>query len=87
MRFHAILAEATGNPIFQIILQPIQELLIEGRRRTLGRYGTKLAHEHHAQILAAVRKQDAEGAREAMRVHIAANSQHLATLEDDVRSR
>ena len=87
MRFHAILAEATGNPIFQIILQPIQELLIEGRRRTLGRYGTKLAHEHHAQILAAVRKQDAAGAREAMRVHIAANSQHLATLADDVRSR
>jgi GntR family transcriptional repressor for pyruvate dehydrogenase complex len=71
MRFHAFLAEATGNPIFQ-------ELLIEGRRRTLGRYGTTLAFEHHAKILAAVKRRNVEAAREAMRVHIAANSQHLA---------
>ena len=78
MRFHAVLAEATGNPIFQVILQPIQELLIEGRRRTLGRYGTTLAFEHHAKILAAVKRRNVEAAREAMRVHIAANSQHLA---------
>ncbi|MGC3968507.1 MAG: FCD domain-containing protein [Pirellulales bacterium] len=62
VRFHAVLAEATGNPIFQVILQPIQELLIEGRRRTLGRYGTKLAHEHHAKILTAVKRRDVEGA-------------------------
>ncbi len=80
MRFHAVLAEATGNPIFQIILQPIQELLIESRRRTLGRYGPKLAHEHHAEILAAVERRDAAAARKAMERHIAANSRHLTVL-------
>jgi len=80
MAFHSILAEATGNPIFQIILAPIQELLIESRRRTLGKYGAKLAHDHHAKILAAVDRQDAGAARKAMHDHIAANSQHLADL-------
>lgn len=81
MRFHAILAEATGNPIFAIILAPIQELLIESRRRTLGKYGAKLAHDHHAKILTAVTKQNPAAARKAMHDHIAANSQHLADLD------
>jgi GntR family transcriptional regulator, transcriptional repressor for pyruvate dehydrogenase complex len=82
MQFHAMLAEATGNPLFQIILAPIQELLIESRRRTLGRYGTMLAFEHHAVILDAVRNRDEDAAREAMRTHIEQNSRHLATIRE-----
>ena len=82
MRFHSILAEATGNPIFQIILAPIQELLIESRRRTLGKYGAQLAHDHHAKILKAVEERDPAAARKAMQFHIAANTQHLANLAD-----
>lgn len=75
--FHAILAEATGNPIFQLVLSPIQELLIESRRQTLGRHGAALAHRHHASILEAVRAGDAQLASQAMREHIEANFQHL----------
>lgn len=81
--FHALLAEATGNPVFQLILAPIQELLIESRRRTLGRYGSKLAHEHHAKILTAVECRDPTAARAAMQAHIEANSQHLAKLDGE----
>jgi GntR family transcriptional repressor for pyruvate dehydrogenase complex len=77
MDFHAVLAEATGNPLFQTVLAPIQQLLIESRRRTLGRYGAALAHRHHARILAAVRQRDAAAAGEAMREHLEANFQHL----------
>ena len=80
MQFHALLAEATGNPVFQLILAPIQELLIESRRRTLGQYGSKLAHEHHAAILDAVRRRDPRSAREKMRFHIEANVRHLSDL-------
>lgn len=80
MQFHAVLAEATGNPLFGIILAPIQELLIESRRRTLGRYGTKLAYDHHTKILDAVERRDAEAARAAMQFHIEANSRHLSDL-------
>ena len=76
--FHAILAEATGNPLFGIVLTPIQELLIETRRRTVGRHGAALAHDHHARILDAVRAGDPVAAAEAMRAHLEANYQHLS---------
>jgi GntR family transcriptional repressor for pyruvate dehydrogenase complex len=77
LEFHAALADATGNPLFQVVLAPIQQLLIESRRRTLGRYGSRLAYRHHASILDAVRAGDAIAAEKAMRQHIEANYQHL----------
>jgi DNA-binding FadR family transcriptional regulator len=80
MDFHAVLAEATGNPLFQVMLAPIQELLIESRYHTLGRYGAALACEHHARILQAVEAGDAEAAARAMREHLEANLQHLGEL-------
>jgi GntR family transcriptional repressor for pyruvate dehydrogenase complex len=75
--FHRTLAEATGNPLFQVVLAPIQQLLIESRRRTLGRYGSEIAYRHHACILEAVRAGDAAAAVRAMRDHIETNLQHL----------
>jgi GntR family transcriptional regulator, transcriptional repressor for pyruvate dehydrogenase complex len=75
--FHAVLARATGNPLFQVVLAPIQELLIESRRQTLGRYGAEIAFRHHARILTAVEASDADAAERAMREHIQANFQHL----------
>ena len=80
--FHAILAEATGNPFFGIVLAPIQQLLIESRRRTLGRYGSEIAFQHHAKILAAIESSDPPAAASAMREHIEANSQHLHQVGD-----
>jgi len=61
--FHATLGEATGNPFFQIVLAPIQQLLIESRRHTLGRYGAELAHRHHAKILTPPRRRCANTSR------------------------
>jgi GntR family transcriptional repressor for pyruvate dehydrogenase complex len=78
LEFHAVLAEASSNPLFGIVLAPIQELLIESRRRTLGRHGSALAHRHHAAILAAVEARDAAAAARAMRAHLEANFQHLS---------
>jgi DNA-binding FadR family transcriptional regulator len=78
LEFHAILAEASGNPLFGIVLAPIQELLIASRRRTLGRHGAELAHGHHTAILKAVEAGDAEAATRAMHAHILSNFEHLA---------
>jgi GntR family transcriptional repressor for pyruvate dehydrogenase complex len=78
--FHAALSDATGNALFGAVLAPIQELLIESRRRTLGRYGAALAHEHHARILDAVTRQDPAAAEAAMRDHLRANTRHLTDL-------
>jgi DNA-binding FadR family transcriptional regulator len=77
LEFHAILAEASGNPLFGMVLAPIQELLIESRRRTLGKHGAALAHGHHAAILEAVAARDADGADSAMRDHLQVNFEHL----------
>lgn len=86
--FHAVLAEATGNPFFQIILGPIQELLVESRRRTISHYGAKLAHDHHERILAAVEAKRPQAAHKAMADHLQASADHLAELNDlPVQSR
>lgn len=77
LEFHAALADATGNPLFGMVLAPIQQMLIESRRRTLGRYGSEIAFRHHARILDAVRAGNPDEAAEAMREHIEANVQHL----------
>jgi len=80
--FHTILADATGNPLFQVVLEPIAELLSESRRQTLEHYGAELAHRHHENILEAVRQRDREAAAQAMREHIDANYRHLAELAE-----
>ncbi len=77
LEFHATLADATGNAAFHLVLAPIQELLIESRRRTLGRYGAELAHRHHTAILDAIVARDPQAAAAAMRFHIETNFQHL----------
>lgn len=82
LEFHAALARATGNPLFQMVLAPIQELLIASRRQTLGKYGSELAHRHHARVLEAVEAGDARAAEQAMREHIEANFQHLHDIAD-----
>jgi GntR family transcriptional repressor for pyruvate dehydrogenase complex len=80
--FHQVLAEATGNPLFSVVLAPIQKLLIESRRRTLGRFGSELAHRHHARVLAAVAARDAAAAAAAMRQHLEANVEHLRAVDE-----
>jgi DNA-binding FadR family transcriptional regulator len=84
LEFHALLAEASCNPLFGLVLAPIQELLIESRRRTLGRHGARLAFEHHGAILDAVRRQDETEAIEAMRRHLEVNERHLAHEQADL---
>ena len=80
LEFHALLAEASGNPLFGMVLAPIQELLIESRRRTLGRHGVRMAYEHHEAILVAVRRGDEAGAVDAMRRHLETNVRHLTSM-------
>lgn len=66
MRFHTLLAQATGNPVFGLLLEPLTRLLQWSLKETLGRTGTQRAAECHRKILAAVRSQDSAGARAAM---------------------
>ena len=84
MEFHARLADAGGNPIFVIILEPIHELLRESRRQTIGHYGLLYISEPHRKILDAVRAQDPDGASRAMRQHIEIATAQIAQLRHTV---
>lgn len=70
MRFHKVLAECSGNPLFGVLLDVLAELLRESRRHTLRRSGAEMALLHHQRILAAVAGGNAEQARAAMADHM-----------------
>jgi DNA-binding FadR family transcriptional regulator len=79
VRFHELLAETTGNPVFTVLLKTLGGLLGESRRRTIRTAGVEPALIGHREILAAVERHDPHAADAAMR-------RHLDWAEDDIRS-
>jgi GntR family transcriptional repressor for pyruvate dehydrogenase complex len=69
-RFHQLLAEASGNPIFSFLLDVLAELLDTSRRRTIGTLGSERALCGHEAVLKAVAARNAEDARRAMLAHL-----------------
>lgn len=78
MKFHRLLAEATGNPMFSFLLDALAGLLRVSRERTIGKGGAGPAIQGHRNILEAVRSRDATAARRAM-------SEHLKESQTDLR--
>jgi DNA-binding FadR family transcriptional regulator len=70
MRFHKVLAEATGNPLFGIVLDVLAQLLYASRRKTLQQSGREMALSYHERICAAVCDGDATLARKLMTQHM-----------------
>lgn len=68
--FHAILAEASGNPMFGMLLEPVQYLRHEPYRRSYDKYELRQAHAEHQAILDAVRQRDPDAAEKAIRAHL-----------------
>jgi GntR family galactonate operon transcriptional repressor len=78
--FHRILVEATANPVLRRMLEPIQELIQFSMQMTDSLQELlERALAEHKSIYRAVRRGDAEGARRAMR-------RHLAHTERDIRN-
>ena len=72
LAFHAALADATDNELFNVLLSPISDLLREVILISVhapGAVDDGLAH--HRNILRLVKGRDAEKARQAMRDHLA----------------
>lgn len=78
IRFHDLLAEAAGNPIFELLLTTLAGLMRRSRQETISRLGSKRALAGHRAVLAAIRRTDVRAAREAM-------LKHLAMAEEDLR--
>jgi DNA-binding FadR family transcriptional regulator len=78
--FHGAVLEASGNVFLAALLDPLAQLLVEGRHQTSA-YPDIRAHaiEHHEAILAAIRSRSPERAREAMRDHMDQTERDLRT--------
>lgn len=70
IRFHRVLGEATGNPVFVLLLETLAEFLRESRQKTLAYSGVEHALGGHRAVLAAVRSRNPSKAREAMLDHL-----------------
>ena len=70
IEFHEIMAQATGNRVFEMIHESIAELLSESRRETMLRSGVDLPVAEHRRILEAIREKDVEKAVAAMSAHL-----------------
>lgn len=69
--FHALLAAASGNPMFSIMLAPTLDLLASLREDVAAHPEvTAASHREHDRIIAAVESADSEGAQAAMLTHI-----------------
>jgi DNA-binding FadR family transcriptional regulator len=84
LEFHNILAEATNNPLYVIVLGSLAELQIELRRKV---DSTRLGRAHgidgHRRIVDALREHEPEHAREQMAAHLTAVSEDLRLAGDE----
>jgi DNA-binding FadR family transcriptional regulator len=71
MSFHELLAQAGGNPYFELISRPINQFLRSHYHRRAGYPSDPLRTlEEHLEILNALRRQDTLGARHATEEHL-----------------
>src|SRR5829696_4179791 len=71
MRFHQIIAAASGNRILTALMNMVASILFEYRSKTVKRAtDLKDSAEQHHNIYRAIREHDQEAARQAMRIHL-----------------
>ncbi len=71
VEFHAVLARATGNELFSLLLDSLASIMVEIRKASLALPGSQEnAIEHHQKILEHVRAGEGSAARKAMQLHL-----------------
>lgn len=86
MRFHQIIAAASGNRILTALMNMVAQILFEARKKTVkGALDLKESAEQHRQIYKAIREHKSEDARQAMRYHLTETqkAQRLEALKTD----
>jgi GntR family transcriptional regulator, transcriptional repressor for pyruvate dehydrogenase complex len=93
LRFHVLIAEATGNGYFADLLRQLGPLLIPRARVDTFRHDTagrsaylRRVNQEHEQILQAIAAGDADGARAAMRVHLVNGRERIRTAFEHART-
>jgi GntR family transcriptional regulator, transcriptional repressor for pyruvate dehydrogenase complex len=70
LEFHRLVASATHNELFLLLLDSIGSSLIDIRRSNLGSGSTPMTLSHHEAILERIAAHDPVGARAAMTTHL-----------------
>ena len=71
MAFHALLAQATKNILFSLLLDSLADILTSVRRMSFDVPGASARTQHyHGAVLEQVRRGDPEGARQTMHDHL-----------------
>lgn len=83
LEFHSILAEATGNVVFEVLLGALAGLLREELKKN---YRQNAGQGNHITILNAVRRRDSAAAAAAMREHLLFSKSVLQENLDRERS-
>jgi DNA-binding FadR family transcriptional regulator len=78
LQFHDLLAETTGNPVFQILLKALAGPMLESRKRTLPQSGVERSLAGHRNILAALKHHNPDEARQAMLDHLSEAQKDLS---------
>jgi len=87
VKFHRVLGEATGNPVFVLLLETLAGFLRESRQKTLAHSGVDLALQGHRAVLEAVCSRDSNKAREAMLEHLRRAARDLHQLRTKATQR
>lgn len=89
MDFHLHIAEASGNPLVPLLIQPIHKLMPQIKASVYGvvEDAKEAAVEWHSRILECILERDAEGAHGSMVRHLEIARQHIErTIEAEARS-
>jgi GntR family transcriptional repressor for pyruvate dehydrogenase complex len=83
VKFHRILGEATGNPVFVLLLETLAGFLRESREQTLAYSGVEVALKGHRAVFEAIRLRDSDKARGAMLEHLCLATRDLHQLHSE----
>jgi GntR family transcriptional repressor for pyruvate dehydrogenase complex len=83
VEFHRTIAVASHNPLFLLVLESIEPVLLRVRRATLGVPGRpERAVDAHGLVLDRIRHRDPDGAEAAMRAHLEESRRAWRALEE-----
>ena len=89
VQFHLLIAQATGNKYFVEILTQLGSAIIPRARVNAAKLGKddpgafiRRVHHEHEEIWRAIERQDAEGARAAMRTHLSNSRERLRRAQE-----
>lgn len=84
VEFHALLAQAARNDVLLTMLEPVVDLLRASREVSASRPGSaRRALGEHEGILRRIEDNDAEGARQEMRVHLENTAEDIEAALDE----